>query len=105
MTFTCPYFSPAVMVKFNEKGDGTLCDSYLNEHASNHTHIWTYLLDCEHSLFCCSRIILLNVATCRSSLIIRFITMVAIPKGMTLQRFPTIAYSDNRISPSLTLLK
>jgi len=31
--------------------------------------------------------------------------MVAIPKGMTLQRFPTIAYSDNRISPHITLLK
>ena len=60
MTFSCPYFSPAVMVKFHEKGDRTLCDAYWNEHASNHTHIWTYLLDCEHSLFFCSRIILIK---------------------------------------------
>ena len=43
-----------------EKVDGTLCDAYLNEHATNQTHFWTYLLDCEYSLFWCSRIIVIK---------------------------------------------
>lgn len=39
MTFTCPYFSAKVMVKFARRGKGqrTLCGVYLNWHSSNHT--------------------------------------------------------------------
>ena len=43
MTFTCPYFSAKVTVKFTRraKGQGTLCGAYSNWHASNHMHFWT----------------------------------------------------------------